>query len=51
MTLIVKEAIDRINSFETIERLHEYIMNELNLDSFTDEEFDIVWKHMNLQRF
>ena len=47
MRNIVNEAIKRIQSFRNIEELHLYITDELNLDDFTDEEFTIVWNHMN----
>lgn len=43
----VKKEIETINKFETIDELHDYITNELNLDDFTYDEFITIWKHMN----
>ena len=43
----VKTAIQKIQNFKNIDELHLYIINELNLDEFTDEEFIIIWNHMN----
>ena len=47
MSKIVEKTIEKINSFKDIDELHEYIINDLDLNVFTDEEFIIVWKHMN----
>ena len=47
----VKKEIETINKFETIDELHDYIKNELDLDNYTYDEFLIIWKHMNLCKF
>lgn len=47
MTNLVEETIKKINSFNDINELHDYITNELNLDDFTYDEFITIWKHMN----
>ena len=47
MKNIVNETIEKIQNFKDIDELHLYITNELDLNAFTDEEFTIVWNHMN----
>lgn len=51
MRSIVNDTILKINSFETIDELHDYIRETLNLDDFTYDEFLIIWKHMNLMKY
>lgn len=48
---IVDETILKINSFKNINELHDYISNELNLDLFTYDEFEKIWKEMNLKKY
>lgn len=51
MRSIVNDTILKINSFGTIDELHNYIKYDINLDEFTYDEFLIIWKQMNLMKY